>query len=135
MEVGLIEYEEKDRDGARITISSWKPEKSKEMTARQKAYFAEFWKAYPRKESKQLAEKSFRRISPDRNKLNEMLKAIEEQKQSRQWREEAGKYIPHPSTWLNRGNWQNETDGSVPITAETRKIPGMANADEFFGKG
>ena len=130
-EVGLIKWE-KDNHGTKIKMVGWKSEKQKEPTAEQKLLFEEFWKAYPRKESKQLAARSFQKTDPTREKVDKMLKAIDEQKQTRQWREDGGKYIPHPSTWLNHGNWHNETDGSMPIKKPQSAKSGMVDASEFF---
>ena len=39
-------------------------------------------------------------------KKNKILGAIEQQKQSDQWKDE--KFIPHPSKWLNQGRWDDE---------------------------
>ena len=70
--------------------------------------FARFWDAYPRKESKPQAQKNFDKINPDDELLETMLTAIERWKKTDQWREDGGKYIPHPSTWLNNRRWEDE---------------------------
>lgn len=132
METELIQYENQHKPNAKIKIAGWKSEKQKEPTPEQKLLFEEFWKAYPRKESKQLAARSFQKTEPSREKVDKMLKAIDEQKQTRQWREDGGKYIPHPSTWLNHGNWNNETDGSVPIQKPQAERSGMVDVNKFF---
>lgn len=67
--------------------------------------FAEFWAAYPRKVGKDDARKAFVKRKPDEDLVARMLKAIREQAQSDQWSKDDGKFIPHPSTWLNRGQW------------------------------
>lgn len=40
--------------------------------------------------------------------LDILLKAIEVQKQGINWQEKDGKFIPHFSTWLNKGQWTDE---------------------------
>ena len=69
--------------------------------------FDQFWAAYPKKQSKADARKAFVKAMK-LTTLDRMLQAIEEQKNSRQWNEDAGKYIPFPATWLNRANYENE---------------------------
>ena len=38
----------------------------------------------------------------------EIIRVIEQQKQSEQWKKEGGQFIPHPATWLNQGRWADE---------------------------
>lgn len=70
--------------------------------------FEEFWREYPRKVGKIMAKKSFANLNPNPSLLEEMKRAIAEQKQSEQWRCDRGRYVPHPSTWLNQGRWMDE---------------------------
>lgn len=70
--------------------------------------FDSFWEAYPRKAGKQAAKKAFYNARKTRHvTLDVLLSAIEEQKQSRQWQENNGQYIPNPATWLNQGRWED----------------------------
>lgn len=70
--------------------------------------FTEFWAMYPKKVGKGAAEKAFERIRPDKQTFDRMVSAISAQKQSRQWRENNGQYIPNPATWLNQRRWEDE---------------------------
>lgn len=70
--------------------------------------FNRFWAAYPRHVGKQVAVKAFEKIHPDEETMTAMLTAIEWQKNTRQWRENGGQFIPHPSTWLNQRRWEDE---------------------------
>ena len=81
-----------------------KKEKEKEV----KEKFARFWAAYPRKESKPEALRNFVKINPDEELLATMLAAIDRWKKTDQWQEDGGRYIPHPSTWLNNKRWEDE---------------------------
>lgn len=72
--------------------------------------FSSFWSAYPRKVGKQKCLNWFKSRNVDYDFLDILLDAIELQKQSKQWQEEKGKYIPHPYTWLNRGGWEDELE-------------------------
>lgn len=70
--------------------------------------FEKFWSIYPRKAGKGKARDSFRKISPNSELLEKILKAVEQQKKSEQWEKDNGKYIPNPATWLNQGRWDDE---------------------------
>jgi hypothetical protein len=71
--------------------------------------FKAFWKAYPKKVGKGAAEKSFQKYKPDDYLLGKMLKAINAQKKTDQWKKDGGQFIPNPSTWLNQKRWEDET--------------------------
>jgi hypothetical protein len=73
--------------------------------------FEQFWKLYPRKVAKRDAQKAF-------NKLNvkeqyDAIKAIENHIKHWTLRETESQFIPHPSTWLNQGRWEDELDFTV----------------------
>ena len=70
--------------------------------------FDDFYKAYPKKKSKGQAEKTWNKLSPTNDLLKEILKGLESAKKSEDWTKENGKYIPHPSTWLNAKGWEDE---------------------------
>lgn len=70
--------------------------------------FPQFWKAYPQKKDRQRSYQAFARLHVTQEMLHEMLCALERQKESRQWQEENGRYIPLASTWLNGRRWEDE---------------------------
>lgn len=70
--------------------------------------FADFWRCYPRKVGKDAAWKSWDRIKPSADLLAQMLAVLAWQKQQEAWVRDGGHYVPHPSTWLNQGRWQDE---------------------------
>lgn len=70
--------------------------------------FERFWSTYPRKVGKDAARKAFEKRKPDDELLGLMVAAIRRQKQSPAWTKDGGQFIPHPSTWLNEGRWQDE---------------------------
>jgi len=72
--------------------------------------FDEFWKLYPRKESKQQAKKAWAKLNPGQELFNLIANALEYRKQTKEWIAEGGRYIPHPATWLNGRRWEDETD-------------------------
>ena len=70
--------------------------------------FNQFWSAYPKHIAKQSAVKAFEKLKPDEKLLEAMLKAIEMQKESKQWEKDGGAFIPYPATWLNQRRWEDE---------------------------
>lgn len=70
--------------------------------------FDEFWKAYPRKVGKEAARKSWIKISPTNGTFEKILAALRWQINSPDWKKERGQFIPHPSTYLNQGRWEDE---------------------------
>jgi uncharacterized protein YdaU (DUF1376 family) len=71
--------------------------------------FESFWKAYPSgvrgKPGKGAAFKAWQKAKPS---LDEILKALEWQRESDQWTREGGQYIPNPQTYLNQSRWQDD---------------------------
>ena len=76
------------------------------------ARFLKFWAAYPHKRSKGQAETTWKKLKPDEQLLERMLKALEQARTSAEWTNEDGslrkKWIPYPSTWLNDKGWEDE---------------------------
>lgn len=70
--------------------------------------FERFWKAYPVKKAKEKARRAWRKLHPDLALCRKMSAALELDKQSDDWKRDGGRYIPHPSTWLNGRRWEDE---------------------------
>lgn len=69
--------------------------------------FDKFWREYPRRVGKGNAEKAWDKHGCD--KIAEtVLAAVSRCKVSFDWKKEAGAFIPHPATWLNRKGWEDE---------------------------
>lgn len=87
--------------------------------------FEKFWQAYPRKESKPKAAESFGRLQPTEALLAKIIGSIEQRRLSHDWTKDGGKYIPHPSTFLNQRRWEDEVTNVKP------KTPGQRTADNL----
>ena len=74
--------------------------------------FDQFWAAYPRKTAKPDAVKAYGKIKPDETLLAKILTAIEKQKQTAQWQEDGGRFVPYPATWLNGHRWEDEVQAA-----------------------
>lgn len=71
-------------------------------------HFDEFWDEYPRKVAKQKCKNKFLRLSVD--KFDTIMAALREQKETDQWQKDDGQYVPHPTTWINQGRWEDDPD-------------------------
>lgn len=77
--------------------------------------FDTFWSKYPKKKGKKAALKAWGKAT-DKPKIEVILKAIDEQKRSKDWNKEHGQFIPEPATWINNGRWDDvvEVDSDFP---------------------
>ena len=64
-----------------------------------------FWGAYPRKVGKANAEKAWLKHTPP---IKLVLDTLKWQLVSKEWFQDSGKYIPHPTTWINAKRWLDE---------------------------
>lgn len=95
---------------------------TEEVNAREQkpTRFTEFWQAYPKKVGKGAAAKAFKAVKWREIEFAVLMAALERQKQSGQWREENGRFIPNPATWLNQERWGDELPPpSTSISGET----------------
>lgn len=79
------------------------------LTKKEQERFDQFWKAWPRKTNKGQAVKAWISqldIIPD--DMNQLISAISREMKSKTWNDEGGRFIPHPSTWINAWGWENE---------------------------
>jgi uncharacterized protein YdaU (DUF1376 family) len=68
--------------------------------------FITFWDMYPVKKNKGLAYKSFKKIKPA--EYPAIKAGLLEAQKSDAWIKDNGKFIPHPSSWLNARGWEDE---------------------------
>jgi hypothetical protein len=90
-----------------------------------RSLFLIFRECYPLKVKKPKALAAFLKLKPDKALLDCMLAAIDRQKQGRAWRKDNGQFIPHPATWLNNRQWEDDIQPDLPEGSVW---------DEFIGK-
>jgi len=69
--------------------------------------FESFWSAYPKRKSKGQAIKAFEKAIK-LTTIDVILASLKNLSESADWIKEGGKYIPHPSTWLNAQGWEDQ---------------------------
>lgn len=86
--------------------------------------FDRWWGVWPKKTAKRAAEKAWKSLRPDDDLTDRMIAAVEMQKKlDSRFRDE--RYIPHPATWINGGEWENSYTPDTPNAASF-------DAGEFF---
>lgn len=70
--------------------------------------FVIFWESYPKKVAKRKAELAFKKIKA--SEYPKIFEALEKHKKTDQWTKDDGKFIPHPTTWLNQERWNDQLE-------------------------
>lgn len=82
------------------------------------AQFAQFWEAYPKRKDKQKALKAFQKLNPNLELFQQILAALDWQKQQPEWLKSNGQFVPLPASWLNGRRWEDErpATSALPTT-------------------
>jgi hypothetical protein len=80
-------------------------EERKELVFYKTDNFDVFWNLYPKKVGKDAARKAWDKKNPP---IANVVQSLEWQIKSDKWKRESGKYIEHPATYINAGNWKDE---------------------------
>ena len=70
--------------------------------------FDEWYAGYPLKVSKKAARRAYEKARKEGTTREELLEGLERSKRSWENSGTEKRYIPHPSTWLNKGKWDDE---------------------------
>lgn len=92
----LNSYRERKGSGGKVELNGHGPS------------FEVFWAAYPKKEGKGACRRWWAEHKPDDVFLGLMLGKIDQAKQTPKWKDQGGKFIPMPATWLNQERWEDE---------------------------
>ena len=89
---------------------------SKEKSAGYSEDFERFWKVYPKRVSKGQAWKTWEKLRKAKElpAIEELCRAVRWRKIADDWEKDDGRYIPHPSTWLNAHGWEDEACQEPP---------------------
>ena len=61
------------------------------------------------------------KINPDETTFREILAGLERHRNSEQWVKDDGRFIPHPTTWLNGERWKDEVKQAKVGAAAAQK--------------
>lgn len=70
--------------------------------------FETFWAEYPKKVKKPNAQRVWASLKPEAELVARIMQGLARWKQSDQWTRDDGRFIPHPATWLNNRQWEDE---------------------------
>ena len=71
--------------------------------------FNVFWEAYPNKKNKKKAKDKYLK-DVDKELHQTIMNDLRVRKKSKDWTKEDGRYIPHPTTYLNGERWNDEIE-------------------------
>jgi len=72
--------------------------------------FKKFWDSYPRKIGKKKTLTIWQRMKP--HERHSAISSLPAHIKSEQWVKDGGRFIPHPSTWLSHGRWEDVVEQS-----------------------
>jgi hypothetical protein len=75
--------------------------------------FNQFWNEYPKKINKQATEKLWAKLNPSPELLQVILSQLKKLKNTKNWQDNNGQFIPHPSTWVTNQRWTDEVISEV----------------------
>lgn len=76
------------------------------------ANFEKFWDVYPRKAAKHKAAEIWKRDKLD-TMVDEIIAKVQAYSQTDQWLKDGGKFIPHPTTFLNQRRYEDDVTPST----------------------
>ena len=79
--------------------------------------FSAFWESYPCNIGRDVAWEVWQAMNPSESVVQRVMQGLDRWKQSRQWTEEGGRFIPRAAKFLADGYWMN------PPAIAAEKIP------------
>ncbi len=93
-------------DGYQLASIEKEKEKEKEISI---VHFDTFWSLYPKKVAKDLCLQKWK--SKKLDKIGEkIIKHVKAMKETKQWKENDGQFIPMPLTYINQSRWEAEQE-------------------------
>lgn len=70
--------------------------------------FDRFWQKYPKKQKRLKSQKAWRKLNPDPELIERIIKDVQQRRETFDWQKENGKYVPLPENYLNDQRWTDE---------------------------
>lgn len=80
--------------------------------------FLSFWESYPKKVGKGDAFKAFKKVKGV--KIEVIIKSVEDHIDSKQWKEQEGRFIPNPATFLNQRRFEDELSAGITSKVKSK---------------
>lgn len=68
--------------------------------------FSGFWESYPQKRDREDAWNAWKKLSPDEETVRSIREGLDIWKNSAQWQEDEGRFVPSPARWLRLRRWE-----------------------------
>lgn len=104
---------ERKQDDSEALAFARSREERREETEENARRFGRFWSFYPRKVSKPDALKAWQKLNLTFDQFEALMARLEQWKASERWGGENGRFIPHPATWLNKRNFEDDVPGAA----------------------
>lgn len=88
--------------------------------------FITFWNLYPKKTGKGDAWKSWQKLKVSDTLAKRIFASVEAHTKTRQWKNEDGRFIPNPATFLNQRRFDDEVEQSSSVSNVTSKYKALA---------
>lgn len=75
--------------------------------------FEAFWQSYPKKQGRGAARSQWAKLRPDTVLWARMEQTLNRFRKSDQWKEQGGRFIPAPATWLREERWEDVLPESI----------------------
>ena len=98
-----------------------KPARAKPKPKNPTKRFDEFWQPYPNKKNKKESLKIWQRDNLDAE-ADAIVAAVKVQARSEDWTKEEGRYVPLPSTYLNKERWLDEATVAAKPAGELTQL-------------
>lgn len=94
-----------------------------------KERFELFWKEYPKKVNKFKSEEWFNKNKLTDEQFDLIITKLKKIKETSDWKKDNGRYIPHPTTWLNQRRWEDDV---IEETSSSENI--VKYSEEWWNK-
>lgn len=105
-----------------------KPTRAKD--AREPEAFTAFYQRYPKHEDRAGALKAWTKLNPNPEVITAINRALDWQTTQPSWTKDGGRFVPMPSTWLNKRRWEDEPFHQSPDVVD----PNAASWDRILKK-
>jgi hypothetical protein len=97
--------------------------------------FQRFWEAYPKKQKRIEAQKTWAKLNPSEELTSRIIKDVERRRDTFDWTKENRRYCPLPSSYINGQRWDDQIESTEPTTAPlVRDKDGLTPRQRFAKK-
>jgi len=115
---------DKDKNKIKIKNNSSMPAQGDEK----ENDFDVFWNAYPKKVGKAAALEAFAEVDVP---VETLVRAVNQQMRSTQWKKDGGQFIPNPARWLRQQGWEDQLPTGETLHRGARGVLGKTELENI----